>query len=221
MRSKRFKNAEGNSERDNDSVSLMENEMGKENEYSGNGSATKRRKSPHVYTVDDDVDILFAIQEVKSFGKKCTEISWKQVHHFKSDWNSKKNRFMNEIKWFTTNENKSKRGSGIVETYDLKDKLLTEILPLMKEAEVDKSLSTSDRNNRARDKAAGEEIRMAAVSSMASKVSQQKSISNDPDEDILEKEVMESNVTPKLKRRKDDILELIRVKDLAAQKTRE
>ncbi|CAG7817381.1 unnamed protein product [Allacma fusca] len=106
--------------------------------------------------------------------------------------------------------------SGVVETYDLKDKLLTEILPLMKEAEVDKTLSTSDRNMRARDKAAGEEIRMAAMSSMVSKVSQQKSISNNPDE-----EVMESNVTPKLKRRKDDILELIRVKELAAQKTRE
>ncbi|CAG7815661.1 unnamed protein product, partial [Allacma fusca] len=160
--------------------------MGK---YSGNdtdGSVTKRGKSPHVYTVYDDGDIVFAIQEVKPFGKNSTGINWQQVHdhvpYIKSDWKSKKNRFMNEIKWFTTNANKSKRGSGVVETYDLKDKLLTEILPLMREAELDKTLSASDRNKRAGDKAAGEEIRMAAMSSMASKFSQHKSISNDPDE---------------------------------------
>ncbi|CAG7786003.1 unnamed protein product [Allacma fusca] len=59
------------------------------------------------------------------------------------------------------------------------------------------------------------------MSSMTSKFPQQKSIFSDPDEDILEKEVMESHVTPKLKRRKDDILELIRVKEFAAQKPRE
>ncbi|CAG7826126.1 unnamed protein product [Allacma fusca] len=67
------------------------------------------------------------------------------------------------LDWFTTHDNECNRGSGIVEHYDRKEQLLNEIIPLMKEAELAKLMSASERTKRFKDKTAGEEIRKAAL----------------------------------------------------------
>ncbi|CAG7830439.1 unnamed protein product [Allacma fusca] len=82
---------------------------------------------------------------------------------------------------------RSKNAAGNSESnYDLKDKLLKEILPLMKAAKVDKTLSTSDRNKRARDKAATGNTKGCNVIHGFKGFSTIQ-LSNDPDEGVLVK----------------------------------
>ncbi|CAG7728962.1 unnamed protein product, partial [Allacma fusca] len=40
--------------------------------------------------LNDDLDILYAVLDVKPFGKSSTESAWKEIHeklpHIKTDW---------------------------------------------------------------------------------------------------------------------------------------